>query len=204
MKKAKYIRVSTTEQSTERQKENGFKLFIDKVSGSVPFNERKAASKLLIEADKGDLSEVHVHAIDRLGRNTLDILETIKTLTEKGVNVVSQKEGFCTLVDGKENPTAKLVISIMATLAEYELNLIKERQREGIQRAKERGVYTANGGSNPLTDEQFLSKAKNALCAKHLRAGESIRRAAKLSGVSNATSQKVKRIMNSVKNVSVL
>ena len=196
MKKAKYIRVSTTEQSTERQKENGFKLFIDKVSGSTPFNERKAGSKLLIEANKGDLSEVHVHSIDRLGRNTLDILETIKTLTENGVNVVSQKEGFCTLVDGKENPTAKLVISIMATLAEYELNLIKERQKEGIQKAKERGVYASNGGSNPLTDKQFLSKSKNALCAKYLKAGESIRRAAKLSGVSNSTAQKVKKTLS--------
>ena len=196
MNKVKYIRVSTTEQNTERQTEDGFRLFVDKVSGSVAFSERKAGLKLLSEALRGDISEVYVQSIDRLGRNTIDILQTIKTLTENGVNVVSQKEGFCTLVDGKENPTAKLVISIMATLAEYELNLIKERQREGIERAKQRGVYTSNGGSTSLTTEQFLSKAKNASCARYLKSGESIRRAAKLASISTATAQKVKRLLD--------
>ena len=200
MNKVKYIRVSTIEQNIERQTEDGFRLFIDKVSGSVAFRERKGGLKLLSEAIRGNISEVQVQSIDRLGRNTIDILQTIRILTENGVNVVSQKEGFCTLVDGKENPTAKLVISIMATLAEYELNLIKERQREGIQRAKERGIYTTNGGSKALTTEQFLSKAKNAACAKYLKAGESIRRASKLAGVSNSTAQKVKRVLN--KNMS--
>lgn len=148
--KVKYIRVSTTEQNTTRQEEKGFKAYIDQISGSVIFSERPQGKKLLNEVSQGHITEVHVHSIDRLGRNTMDILQTIKTMTANNVNVISRKEGLSTLVDGKESPTAKMVLSIMATLSEFELNTIKERQLEGIARAKERGVYKKNGGSRTL------------------------------------------------------
>ena len=194
--KVKYIRVSTTEQNTTRQEEKGFKAYIDQISGSVIFSERPQGKKLLNEVSQGHITEVHVHSIDRLGRNTMDILQTIKTMTANNVNVISRKEGLSTLVDGKESPTAKMVLSIMATLSEFELNTIKERQLEGIARAKERGVYKKNGGSRTLSIEQILSKPKNAICAKELRSGESIRRSAKLSGVSHTTAMKIKKLIN--------
>jgi len=187
--KAKYIRVSTMEQNVDRQKEDGYKLYIDKVSGSVPFHKRSQAVKLL---NDDTITEVHVQSIDRLGRNTMDILSTIKEFTAKGINVVSQKEGLSTIVDGKESPTSKMVLSIMATLSEFELSTIKERQREGIERAKQRGAYKTNGGSKPLSKKELLAKPKNANCAKELRSGESIRRAAKLAGVSHTTAMKIK------------
>ena len=193
--KVKYIRVSTTEQNTARQEEKGFKAYIDKISGSVMFSERPQGKKLLKEVSQGNITEVHVHSIDRLGRNTMDILQTIKTMTANSVNVVSKKEGLSTLIDGKESPTAKMVLSIMATLSEFELSTIKERQREGIQRAKERGVYKKNGGSRTLSAEQILSRPKNAQCVKELRSGESIRRSAKLSGVSHTQAMKLKRLL---------
>ena len=193
--KVKYIRVSTTEQKTDRQQEKGFKTYTDKISGSVPFSQRPQAKKLLDEVLLGNITEVHVHSIDRLGRNTMDILQTIKTMTANYVNVVSKKEGLSTLVDGKESPTAKMVLSIMATLSEFELSTIKERQLEGIHRAKERGVYKKNGGSRSLTTKELLTKPKNAMCAKELRSGESIRRSAKLSGVSHTTAMKIKKLI---------
>ena len=196
--KVKYIRVSTTEQNTSRQEEKGFKTYTDKISGSIPFTERPQAKRLLDEVLKGNITEVHVHSIDRLGRNTMDILQTIKVMTSHSVNVVSKKEGLSTLVDGKESPTAKMVLSIMATLSEFELSTIKERQLEGIQRAKERGVYKKNGGSRALTTTQFLNKPKNAQCAKELSSGESVRRSAKLSGVSHTTAMKVKKLITNI------
>ena len=194
--KVKYIRVSTTEQKTERQQEEGFKAYSDKTSGSVPFAQRPQAKRLLEQLKQGNITEVHVHSIDRLGRNTMDILSTIQLITSSGVNVVSKKEGLSTLIDGKESPTAKMVLIIMATLSEFELSTIKERQREGIQRAKERGVYSQNGGSRSLTTKEFLNKPKNALCAKELRSGESIRRSAKLSGVGHTTAMKIKKLID--------
>ena len=195
--KVKYIRVSTTEQNTSRQEERGFKAYIDKISGSIIFSERPQGKKLLDEVSQGNITELHVHSIDRLGRNTMDILQTIKTMTANGVNVISKKEGLSTLIDGKESPTAKMVLSIMATLSEFELNTIKERQREGIQRAKKRGVYKKNGGSRALTTKEFINKPKNALCLKELRSGESVRRSAKLSGVSHTTAMKIKKLLDS-------
>ena len=79
---ANYIRVSTLEQNTARQETNGL-TYTDKCSGSIPFAERKEAKKLL---KNEAITEVHVHSIDRLGRNTLDIMQTIQNFTDKGIN----------------------------------------------------------------------------------------------------------------------
>ena len=195
MRTVKYIRVSTLEQKTDRQEVNGVKMFIDKCSGSIPFVDRLHAQRLMNQAKSGLIDVVEVHSIDRLGRNTIDILNTIQSFTELGVCVVSTKEGLQTLIDGKENPTAKLIINILATLSEFELNMIKERQREGIAKAKARGVYIDNGGNKPKESiSVFLNKAKNKACLRELRGGNSIRRSARISGVSTTTAQKIKRV----------
>ena len=91
----------------------------DKCSGSIAFKDRKEASKLLAN---DEVSEVLVHSIDRLGRNTIDIMNTIQDFTNRGINVISEKEGLQTIIDGKENPVAKMMIGILGTLAEFELN----------------------------------------------------------------------------------
>lgn len=192
--KATYIRVSTTEQNTDRQQTEAIgKVYIDKISGSIAFKERPAAKKLLKQLNS--LETLYVHSIDRLGRNTLDIMTTIQLFTDNGVNVISEKEGLRTLdPDGKPNPVAKMLVGILGTLAEFELARLKERQAEGIERAKQRGAYIEHGGSKKLKDEEFLNKAANAKALKELNRGESIRRTANLAGVSTPTVQKVKRI----------
>ena len=195
MRTVQYVRVSTTGQKTDRQIEDGIKVYEDKVSGSIAFNERDQAKRLLRDIEAGKVDEVIVHSIDRLGRNTLDIMQTIQWMTEQGVNVVSRKEGLSTLVDGKENPVAKMVVGIMATLAEFELERIRERRQEGIAKAKERGAYKNNGGREKETIEQFFSKKEINKCRQELQAGESLRRAARQAGVSLGTAQKVKRLM---------
>ena len=190
---AKYIRVSTVEQNTDRQTDFNGLTFIDKCSGTIPFSERPEAKKLL---SNKDITEVHVHSIDRLGRNTVDILNTIQELTDLGINVISEKEGISTLINGKVNPTAKMMISLLATLSEFELSRIRERQLEGIAEAKKRGAYKINGGNKPKeTPKLFLTKSRNAKCFKLLKSGASIRTSAKLSEVSNGTAQKIKKMI---------
>jgi DNA invertase Pin-like site-specific DNA recombinase len=195
-KNYKYIRVSTPEQNTARQKD-GLIPIVDICSGSIPFEDRPGGEALMRKVQLGFVGSVSVQSIDRLGRNTLDILTTIKWFTKQGVNIISQKEGLQTLLeDGTENPTAKLMVGILGTLAEFELSRIKERQMEGIAKAKERGVYKINGGNRSIeTKTKFLSKSKNALCLKELKRGTSVRRAALLSGVSRMTAHKVKKYM---------
>ena len=193
----KYIRVSTPEQNTSRQ-EDGLIPIVDICSGSIPFEDREAGQELMKRTQLGYVKSNSVHSIDRLGRNTLDILTTIKWFTRQQVNIISQKEGLQTLLeDGTENPTAKLMVGILGTLAEFELSRIRERQAEGIKKAKEGGVYKTNGGNRKKeTKTKFLSKSKNALCLKELQRGNSVRRAALLSGVSLMTAHKVKKYMS--------
>ena len=187
--KVQYIRVSTIEQNTDRQDNFNGKKYTDKCSGSIAFKDRKEASKLL---SNQDVTEVLVHSIDRLGRNTIDIMQTIQDFTSRGINVISVKEGLNTIVDGKENPVAKMLIGILGTLAEFELTRIKERQAEGIAKAKERGEYKGRPRGTSETLENFKAKESTKEILKYLRQGESINRTAKLSSTSTGTVKKVK------------
>jgi len=191
--KAIYIRVSAVGQNTNRQENNveGAIPFVDKISGSTLFAERPEGSKLMKAIIAGNVSELYVHSIDRLGRNTIDILTTIKLITSYGCNVISQKEGLTMLIDGKPNPIANLMIGILSTLAEFELSRIKERQMEGIAKAKQKNVYAGRTTGTSEDVEVFLNKVKSKEILKYLKAGESIRRTAKLSGASMSLVQKV-------------
>lgn len=199
-KKVHYIRVSTLQQNSDRQKEGilmGAFKYEDKCSGGVAFRDREEGSKLYKEVEEGLISEVHVHSIDRLGRDTVDILDTIKFFTSYGVNLISKKEGLRTLNnDNSENITAKLIVGIMSTLAEFERQQIKERQAEGIAKAKEKGVYknrTKSGGRKGLSDEDYIKKYRKTVI-KELQNGNSVRRTAIYCNVSTATVHKVKTI----------
>jgi DNA invertase Pin-like site-specific DNA recombinase len=191
--KAKYIRVSTKEQNTDRQTDFNGLTYIDECSGSISFKDRTQAKKLL---DNKEITEVHVHSIDRLGRNTLDIMQTIQDFTSNAINVVSTKEGLQTLIDGKENPIAKMMIGILGTLAEFELSRIKERQAEGIAKAKERGGFKGRSIGSKESAEVFVNKASTQAILKHLRGKESVRRTALLSKTSEGTVKKVKKMLS--------
>lgn len=197
MKKVKYIRVSTTDQNTARQ---GSSEYVDRCSGSIPLSQREAGSRLLEEVNKGLIDTIQVHSIDRLGRSTIDILQTIEYLTSKGVNVISEKEGLQTLINGKTNPTAKLVLGVMATLAEFERANIRERQREGIREAQKRGEWGER--KRKAEDvETFLNKPQISQVVKKLKNGGSLSdcQTVRVKGqpvlVSRPTVIKVKKIL---------
>lgn len=170
------------------------KVYIDKISGSIPFIERPEGKKLIKDVKEGKINELYVHSIDRLGRNTLDILSTIKLITSYNCNVISEKEGLKMLIDGKENPIAKMMIGILSTLSEFELSRIKERQLEGIANKKKKGGYVGRAEGSVESIEVFLNKAKTNTILKHLKSGESIRRTALLSKCSVSLVQKVVKL----------
>lgn len=190
--RVQYIRVSTLDQKTDRQETFKGLKYTDKCSGSIAFEDRPEASKLLSNTE---ITEVLVHSIDRLGRNTIDIMQTIQHFTNKGINVISEKEGFETIVNGKENPIAKMLIGILGTLAEFELTRIKERQAEGIAKAKSKGVYEGRPSGTVESLESFLNKKSTKEILKYLRQNESINRTAKLSSSSTGKVKKVKRLI---------
>jgi DNA invertase Pin-like site-specific DNA recombinase len=145
-----YIRVSTIEQNLERQLE-GIKLdrsFIDKVSGKSV--NRPALQEMLAYVRDGDT--VIVHSMDRLARNVDDLRQIVKGLTAKQVKVKFIKE--CLEFTGEDSPMSNLLLSVMGAFAEFERTLIKERQMEGIELAKKRGVY--KGRRAALSDDQII------------------------------------------------
>lgn len=132
-----YVRVSTIDQNPDRQLEGLVldRTFTDKASGKD--TKRPQLEELLSYARSGDT--VIVHSMDRLARNLDDLRRTVRALTDKGVKVEFLHEHL--VFTGEESPMANLLLSVMGAFAEFERNLIRERQLEGIALAKQRGAY---------------------------------------------------------------
>lgn len=130
-----YIRVSTTHQNTDRQEDslehmNVEKLFIEKASGK---DRRRPQLKALMDfVQPGDT--VVVHELSRMARSVVDLYDIAKELNEKGVSLESLKEDI-----DLTSATGKLTFGIMAVMAQFERDLLLERQKEGIAAAKARG-----------------------------------------------------------------
>lgn len=132
-----YVRVSTVEQNEARQVEalqkyNIEKWFTEKVSAKTA--DRPKLQEMLSFVREGDV--VYVHDFSRLARNTSDLLNIVKTFQDKKVKLVSNKENFDT-----STPTGKLMLTMIGAIAEFERELIHERQAEGIVIAKRKGKY---------------------------------------------------------------
>ena len=197
--KVYYLRVSTIEQNSARQMEDiieGCKVFEDKISGSIPFAERTEGRNIVNLIKQRQINTIYVHSIDRLGRNSLDILQTIQFFNEYEVNLISKKEGLQTFIDGKPNAIASLMIGILSTLSEFELSRIKERSKEGIAEAKKRGAYANNGGKKKIESvEKFMNKESSKKVLKYLKQGLSVRSCSKMSECSISLVMKVKKLV---------
>ena len=197
--KARYIRVSTLNQKIERQLEKQYpdeKIYIDKICGSIPFSQRFSAKELLNEIGKNEIHYISVSSIDRLGRNTLDVLQTIEKLHKSNICLKVDNLGLESLVEGKENPTFKLIISVLANISEMERNSILERQREGIQIAKANGTYKGRLKDTTESTEEFLAKYPTVINYLKRKNPPTIVEIAKLTDCSKNTVQKVKKYIN--------
>ncbi len=153
-----YIRVSTLEQNTIRQElimENldVTELFIDKISGKS--TDRPELKKMLNFVRKGDT--VIVESISRFARNTKDLLELIETLNHKEVAFVSEKEKIDTTT-----PTGRFMLTIFGAVAELEREYILQRQREGIEAAKQNGKYKGRKKIEMNELNSVLDKVRNS------------------------------------------
>ena len=174
--KAIYARISTANQSFERQmqKEENVKVFIDVVSGTIPFEQRPEALKLMHD---NEVTCIVVKEISRIGRNLRNILETLDYFTAKGIDIYIENQGLHTMLpNGKPNPTAMLIISILGTIAVQERELLRERTAEGIAIAKANGRYKGRKRGTTNGIEQMAVKfQRTILYANELvKAGRSI------------------------------
>lgn len=136
-----YTRVSTDDQTCENQRRTIAERYkVDKwfsddgVSGTVAATRRAGLSALLGYVRDSDI--VVVAAIDRLGRNTLDVLNTVEALKETGASVISMREGF-----DLATPAGKLMLTMLAAVAELERENLKARQLAGLERARAEGKH---------------------------------------------------------------
>ncbi|BCS87125.1 recombinase family protein [Pseudodesulfovibrio sediminis] len=146
-----YIRVSTVDQNTDRQLDGVDldEVFEEKVSAAT--TKRPKLKECLRYVRKGDT--LHVHSIDRLARNLADLLSLLNELTGKGVAVKFHKENL-TFTGEENNPFQTLQLQIIGAVAQFEREIIKERQREGIAKAQAKGKHC--GRKAKLTPEQVV------------------------------------------------
>mgnify|MGYP003576708905 FL=1 len=164
--KAIYIRVSTSEQNTDRQKINiqDCKIYEEKVSGVIPFAERPYASKLIKDIINGLVDEVEVSNLNRLGRNMKDIITTIAFFNEHKVNLFVKDLNINSL-DGEKKQTQAffLISSVMAMVSEMQRTEIRDNTLQGIEIAKKKGVYQARATRGTVSDKKLLEKYKNVV-----------------------------------------
>ena len=182
-----YCRVSTLDQDTQNQvleiQAAGFnvqrqRIIEEKVSGSVPAQERKGFMRLLDRLEATDV--LIVTKLDRLGRNAMDVRATVEQLAGLGVRV------HCLALGGVDltSPAGKMTMQVIAAVAEFERDLLIERTQSGLQRARAAGKRL---GRKPVLDE-----AQREAIQHRLAAGESVSALAREFKTSRQTVMRVR------------
>jgi DNA invertase Pin-like site-specific DNA recombinase len=203
MKKARYIRQSTKSQSNLRQLFKAHldeELFIDIISGSVPFSARPEGKRLIQAVEDGQVNYITFHDLSRAGRSTVDVLTTLNYFQSKSVIVKIDNLGLESIIDGKVNPIFNLITTVLSEIYSLERTTLLERQAEGVHQAKLKGVYKGRQEGTLDSPEQTLSKHKRVVKTIKMYPNLSLRQIAKLASdtdykVSPNTVKKVKELM---------
>ena len=160
-----------------------------------PFNKRENYKIILEMVERSQMDTIIFPSLSKLGYNKFDILKTIKDFDDKGINVCFEKENIKTKNDDKSSNTVIYsILNFLISLFQNDNEIRKERQRDGIEKARLKGNYKNVGGKKPrLSIDQFFIKPKNSKCLDELRKGNSIRKSAINASISSAQALKVKK-----------
>lgn len=164
-------------------------------SGSIPFNERPSAIKLMNDISNKKIDTLIVHSIDRLGRNAFDIQTTLNTLSTLNINVYVENIGLYSMIENKPNSIFKMITDVLSNVAEMERTSLLERQKEGILIAKAKGTYKGRQLNTIETPQQFLSKYNQSHLELIKDKNYSIRKLASITNLSNNTIVKIRKIL---------
>lgn len=182
-----YCRVSTSGQTTDNQIQEiaavGFNVLqtraiAETISGSIAACERPGFKKLMEKLEAGDV--LVVTKLDRLGRNAMDVRQTVEALADLGVKVHCMALGGVDLT----SPAGKMTMAVISAVAEFERDLLIERTQAGLARAKSEGKV--------LGRPRALSDAQEAEALQRLDDGEAVAAVARALKTSRATVMRVR------------
>ena len=196
-----YSRISTDEGQTHKRQLQDLKgfdyVFCDVVSGSTRLFERGKGKEIKKLLDEGKLTHLEVHSIDRLGRNTIDVLSTWKELSDKGVTVVCRNPNIRNFDDnGNPDKFSELLLSILSVMYSFEKDTINQRQKEGIRLKMMTNpeVYIGRRVGTTYSPEVFLQRKKSQDVLTYLKKNtHTYKEISKILGVSETTISKVKK-----------
>lgn len=180
-KTAYYLRTSHYLQSIGTQEdkiEPGWKIYKDEgVSGRLDFKLRPAGARLLDDCRKGLINRIVVLRIDRCGRSTKDIIDTLSTFNELKIPLTSINEGITTLDDnGNQTSTTGLLINLLSSLSEFFYHQNREKTLAGIERAKlNPDKYRGRVPGSKEKTSTFLEKQKSKKIIEMLKNGNGVR-----------------------------
>ena len=198
-------RVSTQAQDYQRQvtelqdycKKAGWevtRVFANKVSGAKAVAERAEIVEMVEYIKSNDIHRVVCLEISRLGRNTLEALKVINYLNENGVSLYVKNYNLETLVDGKVNPVASLICTILLEIASMERLTIQERMASGrdqyIAKCRETGKKMGRPSTYRKSDEAYREQYTKEISL--LKKGISLRNIYAITGTSIGTLQRLK------------
>ena len=174
------------------------KVFANKVSGATRNADREEISGLVEYVKEHRLNRVVCLEISRLGRNTLEALKVINYLNENGVSLHIKNYNLNTLnPDGKVNPVASLICTILLEIASMERLTIKERMESGrnqyIAKCREQGIKMGRPSTYRKSDESYKDQYQKEIGL--LRKGISLRNVNAITGTSIGTLQRLKRFL---------
>lgn len=204
-----YARVSGFNQSTSRQiadlqtyaKNNGLevvKIFEEKISGAKKNSERSELCRCFLYAKNNGINMILFSEVTRLGRNTMEVLESVKTLADSGINAFFQKENFSILDEkGKVSPITTIFISCLGMCGEIERENIRYRLQSGYNNFRSNnGVVGRKVG---YRESKEVKENKYPISLKYIRKGYKLVEVlslatAKGEKVSMATLKRLKRM----------
>jgi DNA invertase Pin-like site-specific DNA recombinase len=200
------VRVSTSKQETTRQ-ESELRAVADAkgwqvvevvaeegISGAS--KERPGIERILDLVRQGSIRKVLVHEVSRIGRRNSIVHSFIEELTEAKVSLYWHSQAIETLLaNGKPNPAAGIMLAVLSEMARAERETLRERINSGLAEARRKGKTLGRPTGSSMTPAEFLASHKDIV--KQLRAGQSVRNAAKITGKGASTVQRVKAVLGS-------
>lgn len=196
------VRVSTNKQETKRQrheleaaaKSKGWQVMEvceETVSGSADIQDRPALQRVLQLAAEGKIKKVLVHEVSRVARRPSVALTFVEMLEAHCVSLYWHAQAIETLLPNcKRNPAAAIMLALLSEMARAEKETLVERIKSGLDEARRKGVKLGRPEGTVLEAKELL--VKHADVARALKAGQSVRNAAKITGKGASTVQRVK------------